>query len=52
VRQDYNYWLVMSGLGFQFPLGVLVWQGLAKNVMGTITSMSTGATFSLSSNFA
>jgi len=51
-RQDYNYWLVTSGSGLQFPLGVRVWQGSAKNVTGTITSMSAGATFSLSANFA
>jgi expansin (peptidoglycan-binding protein) len=49
-RQDYNYWLATSGSGFQFPLGVRVWQG-TQNVTGTIPSMSAGATFSLSSNF-
>src|SRR3546814_17431768 len=49
-RQDYNYWLATSGSGFQFPLGGRVWQG-TQNVTGTITSMSAGATFSLSSNF-
>jgi expansin (peptidoglycan-binding protein) len=51
-RQDYNYWLVTSGSGLQFPLGVRVWQGAVKNVTGTITSMSSDATFALASNFA
>jgi expansin (peptidoglycan-binding protein) len=49
-RQDYNYWLATSGSGLQFPLGVRVWQG-TNNVTGTISTLTAGAVFRLSSNF-